>query len=357
MRAKSRIARAVTVCLLILLASAIPTPSALADDTPWIRLERGPTYELLDDADSVIVHVPVTLLASVKPQDVTLKLLDVRFGRRYETRLLDAFTLQPMEQASSGHGPALEIVVDLTKAAAQGSYNLLIEATTGTMAPQTLELEIVHPTAKLMPIAPLVVEEVDCILRFCSDINGTPLIMSETSGLSRLTGITLKPLDFFGESSQLVRGSITFDNAPHTLAPRTSASITYTLQGNFPLGITRGNAVISAPQLTDPLLVTFEVHKRLAPWYVLIVIAIGLLLGWVSRTRLQNEILLNEMRLKGCDLQAAIEHEIRHRTDADFQAALTEPLATLSAAIRGRDVSQLTNAINAAGVKASAGTR
>jgi hypothetical protein len=288
------------------------------------------------------------LAAGVRPELVTFKLLDVRYGRRFEAKLLNAFTLPATVASGQALGPAIVITVDSTLASAQGSYNLLIEATTpGRSAPQLLEIEIVHPAAKLKAPATLVIDQT--LTPFLApDIDATPLVLGEVSGNSRLTKLTFQSPSFFGDVNQSLKGSLSLVDAPQQLEPHSSISPKYKLEGEFPLGTVKGVMEITSPQLAEPTLVNFEVRTRRASWLLLVIIGAGLIAGYLVRTVLQFQIQLNEARAKGYELRGRLERELKRHPDEEFQRGAKNVAQTLIASLTGTDVKAISEAVETA---------
>jgi hypothetical protein len=341
------------LCLVIITGT-----NAVAQQTPWIKVERGPAYEVLDDRNQVTVPIPVSLSADTKPQCVRFSRYFVRFGKRFEADLANAFTVPEKLTNDERHAPTLDITVDLQRAHTPGSYFLVVAASNGggataqrrskAVSTQLLEIEIVHLAPKLKPVGTLVIEQT-LIPFWTPRIKAAPLELRETSGDSRLTGLSIRPLHFFGSTDEITNGTIEFTNidANSSIPPGKSIDASYQLKGAFPLGTTKGAAEVDAQQLTESFPVLFEVRTRRTPYLIFLIAAVGLLLGFLSRTVLQKQILLNEARLKANDVEDTLSREL-NRPDQTFRRQVQPALDTLIAARNGRDIAVINSAITAA---------
>lgn len=342
MKRQARRATLTLHCLLLIITFGAAARGA--QDEAWIKVEQGPSYELRDTADETDVRIPVTLAKGIRPEDVSLKLLDVRYGKRYDANLLTAFKVPPKVAALPGLGPAINITVVLKTASAQGGYGLLLEATTlGHRVPQLLVIEIVHPPAKLLPVETIIIEQTIAPFRE-PVVEGMPLLLVEDSGDTRMTDISIQPLNFYGASNQPNKGTLSFENVPQQIGPRGSHAPTYKLNGDFPLGTVKGSALVNSPQLVSPTLLSFEIHTRRASWLLFIIIGFGLLLGYLSRTVLRHRIQLNEAREKMHELIARIGSEMQRYPDEDFNQQAQNIVDELRPALAKKDLTIITAA-------------
>lgn len=343
----SPVAIMVVVALSHMFADAASAQAA----PPWVKLARGPAFEMsevagaADKPDEVTVHVPLILLPKIKPEDVTIKLLDVRLGNRYVQELEAAFTVTEKVSTAPGHGPFISIKVESTKALAQGTYNLLIEAATPShLPPQLLELQLSRPAAKLKSQPTLVVERVLTPL-FEPEEKGLSMTLSEDSGLTSVTNLKSTARDFLGDRGQVISSTIDCPSLPQQIAPGGAEKLSFALVGDFPLGTSRGTVEIRSPQLAEAFPIAFEVHTRRAPWLILLIIILGLMVGYLLRTLLQQRVKLGEMRLQGFTLRDRMRHEAARRPDEVFRCRIDAAVVTLNAVLEARKADELVEAM------------
>lgn len=348
MTTKARILSLVVI-LLTLVALVGATGPVLAQGTPWIKLSKATAQEFLDNENIVKMSIPV-ILDNVPAQGVTVRLVAVGLDKRYEERIKAAFELDSKLQLpdpSSKTVANLSLDVNTIKAATQGTYNLLIEAESGNTGKptQTLELQIVHPPAKLRPIDKIAVVQTVTPF-FGAEVRGEPLILREDSGLSRITGINIQPLEFFGGiARRATSGSISFAKDSLAIPPRESGTLGYQLTGSFPLGTTSGIVRLTAPQLTEAFPIKFEVETRRPGWLIIPLILLGLVLGYFLRICLKKIEDLNQKRLEAMNLLRQFQEAKENNQDEDFKTEIAENEKALKRARDGSDIQVLTQAI------------
>jgi hypothetical protein len=348
---------------LIIAVWHILAAAAFAQTVSWIKLGRGPVYEVAnepgrgDGPNEVTVPIPLAILPGIKPEDVTLKLLDARLGNRYMQGLAEAFTVGEKVSAATGRGPFMSVKVDFSKATAQGNYNLLIEAATPSQSsPQSLDIQIARPAAKLKSQPTFIIERV--LSPFSApDLSDLSTTLGEDGGLTRVTDIKAEARDFFGGEGQVIGGKIKCPSPPAVIAPGGSAELKYELSGDFPIGTSRGTVEIRSPQLAEALPIAFEVRTRRARWLILVIIVMGLLTGYLLRTLLQQRIKLGETRLRGIDLRDRMRLERKRRPDETFQNRLDAAVDKLASALDAGDADKLAKAIDDADVELRAGLK
>ncbi|HEX8116696.1 MAG TPA: hypothetical protein VF521_05445, partial [Pyrinomonadaceae bacterium] len=341
------------VCLFAALALFLlpQAARAQAQADEWVKLLAGPTYEMLEDGESVALHVPVALADGVQPGEVKLRLLYVRLGQRHNKSLLGAFSVSAGLGDDKDNGPAVNVVAYMPHASWQGTYELLVEAThtkegTGNK-PRLLTIQIFHPAAKLATLGTIVVER-EVGLFAAPSVEGATLELRESAGQSRLVVNSIDPLKFFNERNDEAKGSVEFGGLPLAVPPWGGRAARYDLKGDFDTGTTKGSAVISSPQLAEPARVDFEIRTRVARWYIFAVIVLGLAAGYFLRTWLKRQVALNESRLKVYDLMEQLRLAIDKNADADFRGSVGPHIAALDAAAAGRDQDVMKAAVEAA---------
>lgn len=302
---------------------------------------------LADGADGkVTARFPITLPKGVLADKITLKVVDVVLGKRRESHLIDAFTPSIQENTTTKLSQALVVVIDLKKVTEQGSYSIGLEAI-GLSKPQTFDLQIILPAAKLRSPGTLVIQEVMGLFGLFGSSLQSPLALQETTGRSRLSEVRFAPLPISPDDPAIDgRLAITLPNA--SVSARGEAKLTYGKTGYFPLGVTKGSVELSAPQLAEALTIQYEIRRRLTGAYIILIILFGLLAGFVVRTVLKRRIELNQARLKAIEFGQRIEAEQERHPDEDFHASLKDTFAKLKEAGSGQDASVIATTVNEA---------
>ena len=214
----------------------------------------------------------------------------------------------------------LVTVVLKSGAVRQGQYPLTLRLAAAT--PETRDLSIVLPAARIEPIETMVV------LR---DIGGGSTTANqpqiwETTQRGWLTNITLAQrgnTDAGAEPAGRIqpKGRIT------DITPGGNRLIElgrdYELVGDFPLGTAKGKLVLAADQLADQASFSFEIRSRLwLPWIFAPMLA-GLFLGRAARTWLAGRINLQSEKEKTYTLLAMIDSALARNADPEFVSAAT----------------------------------
>lgn len=312
---------------------------AAAQPTSWIALLRGAEYELRGTMDTAVARIPVQLDTAVRLSDVTLQVVDVRRGMRFDETWHRAFSVSPAKD-----GDALLVHADLAAASLPGPYLLAVRATAPGKAPTVLQMALVRPAA-VLAAGPLKLQRV--LWPGSSTVTGT-LQVRETGGLSRADSLRLQGPTLLGPDGGAVDGSLELQGMLPRLPPGGKAAVGYQLEGGLPLGKSTGTLRIHSPQSAAPLEVPVEVVTRRSLLWLFLSVVAGLGAGWLLRVHAARRIELNQARLPGYDLAERMQAEVTRTKDADFVGAVQRPLAALQAALKGNDLPVLRDAVTKA---------
>jgi hypothetical protein len=330
-------------------------------------------YEIHNLADEVTVRLDLMLqpgVAGVEP-----KLADVALGKRHDQNLLHPFSVEMEKTDDTKLIPTLLVKIK-TRELEQGTYNLRIEVRPAVGAPgqpastlpanarrlaqksdparaakpQTLKVEIILPAATLQAPSPLVIEQVRPFLFNLDSPEPQNLDLAEASMKKlRLTNVNVRQTYIAGGESKATGERVEFASVAEVTPTKTGSS-EITLKGDFPLGTTKGSALITAPQLANPVPLGFEVRARRPRSAIITVIIFGLLAGFATRVWAKRRLELNEARLKAIDAAKTLEAELARRPDQPFNERLREPKERLRTAIQRATVAELNESIAAANV-------
>jgi hypothetical protein len=228
---------------------------------------------------------------------------------------------------------SLDIRID-EPALAQRLYSITLLVTPQLGEKFERDLQIQIPAVTIDPIPTLIIQR-EVWWFSVSKINPSHPEIWVSGVPSWLTGIRFQQK---GDTDAITSpsGQITF-SGPFNMEPKYSRRFFYPgdfrLDGDFPLGVTRGNVVVSADQLAAPMTFAFEVHTGLSKLYLIPVIILGLLLGLTTRRFLQSMVQINQKREAAVVLVSVIDKAIADRGDPKFRrAALAAKEKALAAA-------------------------
>lgn len=300
---------ALAVAGLVVLGGGAATAEELV--TP----EDGTSYQLAARPQST-VRVPLDLRAGVDARSLRLTVLRVR---RNSVQDVPTSAFRPTFRSSA---PRIDIAVDLAKAPSAGTYELLLRITSGRRV-QHLELHLVRPFATLEAPTAFTVERT-LILPWWRKERTPPLRVVERSG-ALVAGASVRQIDstearfVFGPKPFVPNDAPAGASATDVIQPNGSVDVVYSLNGRFPLGTSARTIEISAPQLQSPARVVLQVRSRRHPAWIAVVVALGLVTGWLLRTALQRWGELGRARLQALDLLDRLRQHHKDHYDAEFR--------------------------------------
>jgi hypothetical protein len=99
----------------------------------------------------------------------------------------------------------------------------------------------------------------------------------------------------------------------------------YSLDGPFPLGTAKGKLVVAADQLADPVTFNFEVRSRIWIAWVFLPMLAGLVLGYLTRSKLTTYLGILQERKKCYALVELIDDTLTQNSDPVFAMAAAPP--------------------------------
>lgn len=327
------------VALLLLLAA----PGSARER---VELPGGRVYEVRVDGD-----VETLWIALAPPEGGTLDGLevgrmpvDVAVGNLHDTALRRAIAAK-LVPSGEGQGPGIELEVRLAALPQPGTYDVLLDLRQGAER-QLLKVQLLVPEAQLRVQATPLVERVVGLTGEAKSVV-SPFVLSETSRRSRVTSLSVQPASPPMSGERVVVGHLEFqpgEGSAGMVPLGGGVSIPYAASGDFPLGTVRGSVELRSPQLAAPLSVPYEVRTRRTRWCILLLLAGGLLMGYLTRTGLKYLVDLNEKRLQREALRLRIQGELASHPDALFQDSLKKALTLLDEAAE-REVQTLADAV------------
>lgn len=362
--------RIVVLFIGLLLALSLASAAAAQQaENPLVKLEGATQYEITNLQDEFIIRIPVTLQPGVKA--VTPMVASVALGKRNDQALSQLFK----PDMETGPSPVLIIKVQ-PRTLEQGTYAVLIDlrdpakaaaAQPTKPAPknappaeapaakhQFLKIEITLPEAKLSTFEPVVIEQVNYLFGWVRTPGPPKLSLTEISGhKTQLNDVRINQTEI-SNANEPTHQIVKFDSVG-AIAPLDTGRSEMTLSGPFPLGTTKGKALISSGQLSAPVPVSFEVKAHRWEGFIVIIIILGLLLGFLARVWTKQRIELQQARLKAVDVLETLQQEDGRHPDADFHTEIEPSMTNLRTAINSAATADiLSTAVTNAGAQLKA---
>ncbi len=361
------------VALAILSVIAFTSARAQQAENPLFDVNGEVSFDISNVKEQDVVRVPITLKQGVK--GVTPKLFSITLGKRSDQSLVQYFTPK-MEETKDAASQVPTFVINInTKSLEQGTYSLNFDFTpaaapapspaqtankkptkkrTGQSSPapaaihQFLKVDLALNEGTLASPGTLVVEQVINFWGWWT-VEDPKLALTELSGnKTRLNDVKIVQSVIPAGENEATDQRLTFKTIDK-IDPADTGLSAITVSGPFPIGKTKGIALISSPQLKAPVPVSFEVHSRLWRGYIVFVIFLGLLLGFLTRTWAKQRIELQEAQLKAIAVADTLERELGARPDATFQRTVRDALDALKISINnGDDLTAAVTQANAA---------
>jgi hypothetical protein len=340
--------RALRVGLTVVLVVAASGRSR-ADDASLATAFSATAQELRDDGQHPTYYVPFEPAAGVDPAVISWRVVRVSTGLLYDGSLIAAFT-PSLDRTTSR--PRLAVTVDFTRFTRPGTYSVEIELigrpAGATTAPphQVITLQLTHPGATLRPNPSWIVWRTVPLFG-AAQLEPARLPLSETSRRARLAPLTINQYDGAKHDDEAVSGSLSLAGVIEIPLGETRwAAIE--VRDDFPLGTTKGQLEIRAPQLVDPVMVPYEVRTRRPGWYVIPIFALFGLLGWLFRVHLKRREELLVVRVQAGNVLVRLEDEKASHPVPSDRIALGIVQKTLDAALEQDDAAAITASTTAA---------
>ncbi len=327
-----------------------------ADEGPLVTKLAATSQELRDDGAHPTYHVPLVLASGVAAADLACDVTQVAVGALYDGAMIDAFT--PSIDVATGR-PRLAIAVDFARFTQPGAYAVEIELTgkappapggDAGVAPtpprQTVVVTLTHPGATLRPTGTWIIWRTRRVF-------GDPTLaparfpLGETARRSRLTPVTIQQHDSARHGDEAVSGTLEV-TVPSEIKLGTIGAATVAVRGDFPIGTTKGELELRAPQLAAPVVISYEVRSRYPGWYVIPIFFFAGLLGWFFRVYLKGREEQLAQTVQADDVLLRLDEEKTGHPVPAQSLALDEAQRELVRALADGDAATITAAITKA---------
>jgi hypothetical protein len=278
------------------------------------------TFAPVVDRKTVALQIPLTARSDVALQGLAVGLTNVELPGRAERALFEAFSVSvaPTPPAAV-HAPAVLLKIDESRPLPAGLYRVRFEVlSTRPAARQGVSVNVRLSAPHLA--TPPTIYITKTLGSPGNDVSDSGLVLHETSGLSRLAGLTVSQVQGPGGANQQADGQVSV--APSAVPAGESRTFQVSLSGHFPHGSSTGQLEVFSPQFAEPVAVSYQVQTRMWWLWLVLLIAGGVFAGFVTRVWLVNRIQLGEAKVQGYAMLRQLEEEARNQPDAQFQKAI-----------------------------------
>lgn len=318
--------------------SGLLAPMRAHGAPPLVAVVGKPTVTLCATCAAPAARVEIVLRDDVLLP--AIKIESVLLSGGYDQNLQDAFVARLEPQGSR---PTAIVLVPRQGLGKSGIYDVALSLTTADgKERQPLTVSITQPSGKLSLPGILHVDRTLDPIFGTDDV--TPLLtLFETSNASAVNITDARMVQRFRAGAQPVEGTVTFRPPVSVPAGRT-ADLGYQLEGTFPLGVSTATAQVYSDQLADGVPVTLEIRTHRAAWFIIVAVALGLLVSWLLKVKIQGRIdfLTAEDRAK--DLKARVVQLLADNQDADLTRSIGAELQALEGALAKQDAKAIEEA-------------
>lgn len=201
---------------------------------------------------------------------------------------------------------------------------------TGSQDSQTVQLTLTKPAAELQTDTPVYVYSTSIIPFVWSVSEPAAVTLRE---VARKSWAAINPTDWnitLRQGETLVRPNALSAKLPDLVDGGGQATATLTLNGPVPLGTNTGTLTIQAPQIAAQLLeVPVTVVSRLAGFWLLLMIAAGIVVGWLVRVRIERRRARLAATIPADEEIAALDRLINETDDPTFRRRFQDERETL----------------------------
>ncbi|MEP6914047.1 MAG: hypothetical protein ABJC89_00305, partial [Acidobacteriota bacterium] len=315
-----------------------------------LTLDRGSAYEMSRESAHWIARVYATPATPELAPLIKVTLRSVASGSRTDPAMTKLFP-PPRRVPETGPLTAFDVITQDGASVPQGTYEVVLTVG-GAPVPQTVTLQMTVPAALIVVPAALSVTRVLPV--FGGDgTRALPLLVMETGGKS-LASVHVVQQGRSSADGREYSGRLTFD--PATIPAGQPGQVPYRVDGDFPLGAVRTTVAVTAPELAAPLSVPVEVQTRRSKALLLILVVAGLVLGFLMRTYLAQQVQFGELREQAIAALRRVQATARGAADDTFRTDVEQAARLLKAVIETdrSTVEEFKTAIDAAERSAAA---
>ncbi len=325
----------------ILLALAASQAGAQSRD--WVTLPLGAAQDMtLEASGDRDTRIPVSVLAAAgqaAPASLGVRLVDVVAKEGRGAALARAFTVA-WAAAQDGRDAAIVVKVPRGEASVRpGTYTLLLRISPdlgdASVPAQSVAVTL-NVAAPVLSIEPVLVGEVLGLPPFEGDRTvGGSLRITEKGQRAGARAPRVAFLPDIPAAGLPVDGMLVASASAPDIGSDQTLSLPVAASGAFPVGRSSGRVELRSPDLSAPVVTTYEVRVVRSPTWMIPVILGGFLFGYFVRVRLARAKARNASLLLASQALAAVDERLAAIDDADFQqraGAIRETLRGAAAA-------------------------
>jgi len=305
-------------CLMLLLTFTLSTAHA----EPILSLAQGQAYQMTYTGKHWVSRVLVTPDSAFNGKTIHATVKGVANGTRSDPAL-NALFAAPYANIQSGQLASFDITTNDGVDVPHGTYSISIDLSSGKTR-QALQLQLTVPPALVSP-SRLVITHVLPFWGIGARDVLPRLVVQENGGQSPAV-IRIADFPQFSDASGETGGSVVTKAGSLVVPKGDLATLGYDLQGDFPLGTTTATLTLKSDQLDAPAILAMEVHTRRTPWLLISFVALGLILGFLLRTVLKQQIQLGEAQQQASAEYKKLQEEMHEAADKQYKSDINVAL-------------------------------
>lgn len=342
---------------LAMLVAVLPGFAAAAT----LTLVYSAPYTMSATGGLAQMPLPVSVSSGTDPANVCVEKIGVQFPNMIDSAISDHFDVQKFLVTDKDRVPALRISVKDASTLVPGVYQLslgLYQCQGGKRGPNldTFAVPLTRPGVKLEPQGKVVIDRwlstpwTDQAYRVTPEqIGFRPQADWKSSPLNALH-VEPSPFTTGGIGTNVGQWDV---GSPVKAAAGDSFHITLKPKA-FPIGTASGQITLRSNDLQEPLHFDVDVRTRLASGWIVFVVILGVLAGWLLRVVLQRKIDLATARRPALDQLQRYQSMLAGIPDVTFAEAVAAPLKDLLDAVDLGDAAAITTAESKAKEKVEA---
>lgn len=330
------------ICLLTLIGIA-------AWGETLLTVGRGTSYDLsyVQTCDCWSVRVFVTPAAAYASKTINAVVLGASMGAQSPA---DLVLEMPRAVKAGNELVAFDFSTGRGAKPQHAVFDVIVEFQS-EKATQRQTLQLTVPAAVLRPPPTLLIQRAVPFLWFKGEDFMPPLVLVPSEKSRAPAWVTIAKEGRFSDAEGDHSGELFFNSSEKPVPRDSSQEFTYKTSGEFPLGTVKANLMISSRQLESPLMVPVEVRTKRVKAVLWCLIVAGLLLGFVLRTWLKQQLQYADLKQQALDSLQQIGIEAAKEHDGKFREKLKAAAVDLEAVIvraSRRNQQDLTDAVNTA---------
>lgn len=283
------------------------------------------------------LNIPVELKQGITAEQLEITLYPVKSDKVPNNVAITAFTCRELTDI----GGKKFIVVDINNrpVVKPGIYQLEFRIKKRNPNPdstiQSLPISLTVNAAEVKAISTVIITRKDGFFFFPYKMSVARLQIQESGKKMPLDTITIRTLKTINAANENVPGIIRISASSPRVGPGGLLDLDFDILGKLPLGKVTTTAELTAPQLPEPVSITVEVTTRRGIYLIIIIIILGLAIGFLVRTFLESRITLSTARLNAIELLRVIAVESKNRKDLIFLNAVNAIKEKLNIVMQG----------------------